>query len=818
MTQDLQSSKTVYSIFQSASERKAAAQALASQAPPAHVQTQDITTKAAKATRKSKKATNGRNATLEVGNGRTLALAAPKALEPAKSSRKGKGRAPPESSTSASDGEELDSLAPAIELTSSPPGQSSRRVATTRRAIEQPDKPPHPFFALKSRPSVAVTPTSEAAPIDLELPTARTSSKAAKEYARYWPPRWPTADEQHVEYLPAVASSRSSHALPRRDDPTDASVTGDLMRHLVNTQPGTQPTKSRSIPLGMDDVQTWFPSQNMRRIPLIARLTEQLPQSSAAEMNRIIRNCRASSRLWTETFAPSTAEQMLGETNRASAAYLRDWLNELTLRSMQAAPCTDGRTTPIRQTKKRTVIRQAADQQDDETNDATDALTNLIVLCGQSGTGKTASVHAVAKELGFEIFEVFPGIGKRSAKDIERYVGDIGRNHLVRNVASPRRAAMRTPPQSPSRQPILLDTPNSPIRNRAGQSLILLEEADILFESDLGFWDGVIQLASISHRPIIVTCNDLSLVPRDLLPIQEILYYEAPPLQETVALVQTAALLHGVLIQKEDLSSLYRSTRYRLAERLSPSDTGNLPLAVPPPGAYRQSAFDIRKLLSDLQFLCLAPLLSTSPDLVDLIEIALQSRPNNAMTDQIQLITGWNAECEPSPEMITGALESQEALDEQKIDDELAMTYIASKPNGTCSFAIELDVLDTLRDCDFIRDWLLPDAPNELSETSFASARSEHAIVLDTISNRFMDSLAPLLPHPAVASLYIPYIRSMVMADEARKTAAEAESDLARVGRRRSTRISGVQAVMKFQLEEDVLTSIVESGAAFDLS
>jgi ATPase family associated with various cellular activities (AAA) len=58
-------------------------------------------------------------------------------------------------------------------------------------------------------------------------------------------------------------------------------------------------------------------------------------------------------------------------------------------------------------------------------------LTNTILLAGPPGSGKSSTVHACAEELGWEVFEVHPGIGKRSGGSISSLIGDVGKNHHV---------------------------------------------------------------------------------------------------------------------------------------------------------------------------------------------------------------------------------------------------------------------------------------------------------------------------------------------------------------------------------------------------
>ncbi|KAI9672442.1 MAG: hypothetical protein M1829_004521 [Trizodia sp. TS-e1964] len=236
-------------------------------------------------------------------------------------------------------------------------------------------------------------------------------------------------------------------------------------------------------------------------------------------------------------------------------------------------------------------------------------LTNAIVISGPNGCGKTAAVYAVAKELDFQVFEINPG-SRRNGKDVLEKVGEMTQYHQVTSDRKSSSAddtfqpdeATQTDldsgkqirmdsffkkgfkgPSKKTNPPISAQSKereNGPSTNKSNnlspnkanclegvrstpqqqmQSLILLEEVDIIFDEDKQFWATILALIQQSKRPVIMTCNDESVLPIGGLSLHAILRFTPPPQDLAVDYLLLVAASEGHILDRGPLNDLYRS-------------------------------------------------------------------------------------------------------------------------------------------------------------------------------------------------------------------------------------------------------------------
>ncbi|KAI8346376.1 hypothetical protein EDC96DRAFT_521499 [Choanephora cucurbitarum] len=328
-----------------------------------------------------------------------------------------------------------------------------------------------------------------------------------------------------------------------------------------------------------------------------------------------------SNRQWTDKYRPSQVNGLLGA--RHNYVYLKDWLHQMKVEPLSAPQPTDDQKQVKRTKKKKKKLNMNSyrheedgdedmglmrglslqEEEDDDfvVNPATQKRrvkkepmrSNILLLVGEHGVGKTATVYTAAEQMEYEVFEINSG-SRRSGKDIMSMVGEMTKSHLVAfGVAPPVSAQslfIERPKPIPTQKrkklnPTLSsgnyttsaakttkrDTdvtlksflrkkePSTPLPVSAPttkQSLILLEEVDLLFEEDKGFWTSVIELAQKSKRPIIMTCNDLDQIPLDNLCLQIVLDIKPPPDTELLPYLWLVCYREGFQVDPVDLVCL----------------------------------------------------------------------------------------------------------------------------------------------------------------------------------------------------------------------------------------------------------------------
>lgn len=347
---------------------------------------------------------------------------------------------------------------------------------------------------------------------------------------------------------------------------------------------------------------------------------------------------RGEAQPWTSKYAPSNAATVLQSGSEAEV--LRDWMKMLTVTAVSGslAPTSKSQADAKPRKKRR---KRAADLDDfivgsDDDADSLGALSgleemgsqdsraentrslvrnlqgggigdapkiaNTVVISGPHGCGKTAMVFAVAKELGFQVFEINAG-SRRSGKDVLERIGDVIGNHIVshnkadggnlsadedsKKVAAAfqkdlesgrqgtmnsffRSASVKQPPgpkkvqKHSANDTRLLKPPKAEPNRNQKQSIILLEEVDVLFEEDRSFWTTVMSLISISRRPIVMTCTDECALPGDGLNPHAILRLTSPSVDMAADYLLLVAAQEGHILSRESVKALYEQKRHDL--------------------------------------------------------------------------------------------------------------------------------------------------------------------------------------------------------------------------------------------------------------
>lgn len=471
----------------------------------------------------------------------------------------------------------------------------------------------HPFFSAKLAPSLPLSSlvtseVSSTAPTS-EDETQRTSPKAPKAWKdivftskrplqKYFPgsdPIWPPLDTHNVQppehaITSSLMSQPTESKLKSKRLESEILPEEDILQRFKDTMKihHTVPlhTPTRLVMSGRALSRLVDSGNQPDDSPLRPSL-ESLESRILSRPTAFDRGMASDAHLWSQEYAPRRWQEVLQPQSRI----LYDWLTTLQVHQVQSGQ-VQSKMKPLMQKKRRKRKSDEMDDfiahSDDDEVDSSQGPKNSILLVGPPGSGKTASVFAVAQQLGFEIFELHPGM-RRNTKDILDKVGDMTQNHLVQrapDVSSRRSSISASDAESMAslphaaggdqqgiagflgmgkqnkrnflKQKLETDTTNKDTKaKQQKQSLILFEEVDILFEDDKGFWSGVQSLIRTSKRPVIMTCNDPSSIPFDELDLFTILTYSQPAPEMAVEYLRKIVAAEGHLLEPDAVQSLY---------------------------------------------------------------------------------------------------------------------------------------------------------------------------------------------------------------------------------------------------------------------
>ncbi|CAG5025822.1 unnamed protein product [Parnassius apollo] len=215
---------------------------------------------------------------------------------------------------------------------------------------------------------------------------------------------------------------------------------------------------------------------------------------------------------WTDKYKARSTKQLIG--NFESIKELKKWL--------------------VSWTESDVSVRHDSDSSDfyhsdSDSGDAIRMRNNLLILTGKTGTGKTSSVYAVASELSIKVIEVNAS-NKRTGKIMLQDLQEATQSHKVdrqrdcidnsqKSLDKDANALLKVKKRGrPAKNKEILsqscsstikkDTNSEPFSSqeslRTGMSLILIDDADIVFEQDDGFCSAIAQLIHSSKRPVIL--------------------------------------------------------------------------------------------------------------------------------------------------------------------------------------------------------------------------------------------------------------------------------------------------------------------------
>ncbi|KAL2638228.1 hypothetical protein AAZV13_06G103200 [Glycine max] len=293
-------------------------------------------------------------------------------------------------------------------------------------------------------------------------------------------------------------------------------------------------------------------------------------------MRSYYRSCvdKAENSLWTYKYKPTKAVEVCG--NDESVNFLRDWLHLWHERRYKSRKdISDMDKSDMRDVDDD--YKCSCSDYDSEDINEEDSLQNVLLITGPIGSGKSAAVYACAEEQRFEILELNAS-DCRNGTAVRNYFGDtlgsLGFKRASEITSSSQKKTTKLSPASALQSGKAADEVNDGVNELITisddeahipsgssqkllgknnvvascdkvQTLILIEDVDILSPEDRGCIAAIQQIAETAKGPIILTSVNPGLPGNfDVLHVSFML----PSPQELLCHLYTVCLTEGVNI------------------------------------------------------------------------------------------------------------------------------------------------------------------------------------------------------------------------------------------------------------------------------
>uniref|UniRef100_A0A182P0W5 AAA+ ATPase domain-containing protein n=1 Tax=Anopheles epiroticus TaxID=199890 RepID=A0A182P0W5_9DIPT len=307
------------------------------------------------------------------------------------------------------------------------------------------------------------------------------------------------------------------------------------------------------------------------------RIRDEKVRDESIEIVEPTYGCRNGELLFTEKYKPQTGAQILINFEPANllSQFLSPWQEE--------GNGTGGGGGGAGGKMENNFLASSKDDDDfllsNDSNSSSSAaglsgICNHVVLVGPPGSGKTSHVYAVANEMNFNVLEINAS-SRRKGKIILQELLEATQSHLVRQKtersnstdglivngrpkgggASRKGNGLNDVFRCLERRPSFNEANGSGSKKR---SLILIEDADIVFEQDDGFLGAINQLIATSKRPIILTTTNPSCSHMGrYMARNNVIRYSAPGVANVAKFLSLLALVERIPIDQHDLGRLY---------------------------------------------------------------------------------------------------------------------------------------------------------------------------------------------------------------------------------------------------------------------